>query len=407
MELYKVISIAEAIEVMKQEFNQQLQMEAVKTEDAVGRICAQDITSEEAIPGFTRSTVDGYAVNAKDVFGASEAMPAMLHFAGEILMGESAPERLEAGCCMYVPTGGMLPGTANCVVMVEYSNRLDASTVLLETAAAPLENVIQAGEDIQSGELVMHKGQLLRPYEIGVLSSLGIEQINVFRRPIVGILSTGDEVIACNQTPEPGQVRDINSGLLKAAVQNSGAVAKIYGIIHDDYEQLKQMVDKALAECDIVLLSGGSSVGTRDQTHRVISSYSDGGVLVHGLAVKPGKPTIIGKANGKAIFGLPGHPLACSIIFTVLVKQYLDSLSCFPSSDYGTSAVFSTNYHKASGREEFLPVSLEMQDNRLIAIPVFGKSGLITSFARAYGYITIDRNKEGLLEGEHVQVYRF
>jgi molybdopterin molybdotransferase len=454
LELYNVVSIEEAKKIVNEEFSYTLDFEKVNVTDSVGRYCFNDIIAEENIPNFRRSTVDGYAVATKDVFGASEAIPAILDLVGEIMMGECPPCNIEKSAqCLYIPTGGMLPEGADSVVMVEYSSKLDENTILIDSPVAPFENVIQIGEDIKTGETIVKKGDRLRPYEIGVLSSLGIDQVFVYKKPVIGIISTGDEIVSADKKPDSGKVRDINTNLLWSSVMEAQAMPKSYGIIHDDFDLLKNTVDKALKECDIVLISGGSSVGTKDQTLKVINSYQDGGVLVHGLAVKPGKPTIIGKAHNKVIFGLPGHPLACSIIFTVLVRNYLDKLNgrsnsgCISNSsnssnneknsgsssngnsssrgngsadnssdsdsgsvsslEFGVTAQFSINYHKAKGREEYLPVALERVQGKILANPIFGKSGLITSFSRAYGYIVISKNKEGILEGEEVEVFKF
>ena len=244
------------------------------------------------------------------------------------------------------------------------------------------DNVIQVGEDIKTQDIVIKRGDKLRPYEIGVLASIGISEVKVYKRPRVAIISTGDEVVPWNVKPALGEVRDINTYLIWSLLLEDGMEPVSYGIIKDDYDLLKSTVDKAFNECDMVLISGGSSVGKKDQTLKVIDSYADGEVLVHGIAVKPGKPTIIGKHKEKIIFGLPGHPLACSIIYKILVKNYIYSLMSHSEKIYGTNAVMSINYHKAKGREEYLPVELETIENKVIAKPVFGKSGLIQYFQR-------------------------
>lgn len=406
MELFKVMTIDEVKQVLGESFDYKLHEETVNIVEAVDRICYENINAGCNIPDFKRSTVDGYAVNARSVQGAGDSIPSMLDLKGEVLMGK-IPERnsINAGECMYVPTGGMLPQGADCVVMVEYSEKLDDNTVLIYSPAAPGDNVIQAGEDISIGENVINEGEKIRPYEIGVLAGLGIDKIKVYKKLKVGVISTGDELVPCDVTPKLGQIRDINTYLLSSQLVQSGAEPISYGIISDDFDLLKETVAKAIVECDIVLISGGSSVGKKDQTLRVINSFNEGEILVHGVAIKPGKPTIIGKCEGKAVFGLPGHPLACSIVYKILVKYYINKLMKYNSKEYGLSAEFSINYHKAKGREEYLPVRIVEADNRIIAEPVFGKSGLITTFSRAYGYIRIDRNLEGLKEGQQVQVY--
>jgi molybdopterin molybdotransferase len=407
MELLKVMSVEEVKSLIHREFSYKLGYERAALKDCVNRICSEDIRALCSIPQFRRSTVDGYAVRARDVVGASESMPAIMDLKGEILMGQRPPGEISlSGECFSIPTGGMLPEGADSVVMIEYTDKLDDNTVLINSSAAPGDNVVQVGEDISFNDTAVSRGNKLRPYEIGVLAGLGITEVPVYRRPRIAIISTGDEVVPCGCEPALGEVRDINTHLLWAQILQDGGVPVSYGIIKDEFEALRNTVDRALEECDIVLISGGSSVGKKDQTLRVIASYEEGGVLVHGIAVKPGKPTIVGKVGEKIVFGLPGHPLAASIIYKLLVKEYVNSLLGYKEESYGISADMSINYHSAKGREEYLPVALESVGGKVLAKPVFGKSGLITAFSRAYGYVRIDKNVEGLLEGQTVQVYK-
>ncbi|MBU3160395.1 molybdopterin molybdotransferase MoeA [Clostridium frigoris] len=406
MELFNVVSVEEAKEIIDKSFTYELDSEKVNILQSVSRICFEDIKAECNIPEFKRSTVDGYAVISKDVFGASEVMPSMLELKGEVFMGKVPPSDIICGECLYVPTGGMLPESADSVVMVEYSHKLDDNTILIYSPVAMGDNVIQIGEDIKNQDIVIKKGNKLRPYEVGVVASIGISEVTVYKRPRVGIISTGDEVVSCGVKPILGEVRDINTYLIWSLLLEDGMEPVSYGIIKDDYELLKSATQKAFNECDVVLISGGSSVGTKDHTLKVIASFDDGEVLVHGIAIKPGKPTIIGKHKEKIIFGLPGHPLACCIIYKVLVQNYIYSLMLKSEKIYVTNAVMSINYHKAKGREEYLPVELETIEGIVIAKPVFGKSGIITAFSKAWGYIKIEKNVEGLKEGQAVGVYK-
>jgi len=406
MELFNVVSIEEVKQIIEKSFSYEIGCEKVNILQSVGRICFQDVLAECNIPEFKRSTVDGFAVSSKDVSGSSEVMPSLLELKGEIFMGKIPPSDIIRGECLYIPTGGMLPEHADSVVMVEYSHKIDENTVLIYSPVAMGDNVIQVGEDVNTQDIVIKKGEKLRPYEIGVLASIGISEVTVYKKPKVAIISTGDEVVPCEVKPTLGEIRDINTYLLSSLLIDDGIEPVSYGIIKDDYDHLKSTVDKAFSECDLVLISGGSSVGKKDQTLKVMSSYVDGEVLVHGIAVKPGKPTIIGKHKEKIIFGLPGHPLACSIVYKILVKNYIDSLTFQSEKIYGTNAIMSLNYHKAKGREEYLPVELETIENRVIAKPVFGKSGLISVFSKAWGYIKIEKNEEGVREGQVVEVYR-
>jgi len=406
MELFNVVSVKEAKQIIDSSFTYALGYEVVNILQSFGRISFEDIKAECNIPEFKRSTVDGYAVSSRDVYGASEAMPSMLELKGEVFMGKVPPSDISWGECMYVPTGGMLPEGADSVVMVEYSHKMDENTILLYSPVALGDNVIQVGEDIKTQDIVIKRGDKLRPYEIGVLASIGISEVIVYKKPRVAIISTGDEVVPCDVKPTIGQVRDINTHLIWSLLLEDGMEPVSYGIIKDEYDDLKSTVDSAFNECDMVLISGGSSVGKKDQTLKVIASYADGEVLVHGISVKPGKPTIIGKHSEKVIFGLPGHPLACSIIYKILVKDYLYRLTSQSEKIYGTNAVMSINYHSAKGREEYLPVELETIENVVVAKPVFGKSGLISVFSKAWGYIVIEKNVEGLKEGQIVEVYK-
>jgi len=408
MDMFNVLTVKDTSKLIDENFSFAIESEKVTLPHATGRILKHDIIADEDVPGFRRSTVDGYAVNSRDLFGARESIQSILDLKGEILMGQEALGIISVpGQCYYVPTGGMLPGGSDSVVMIEYSEKLDDTTILVSKSPSPGENVVEVGEDIRKGEVVIKKGTRLRAYEIGVLSSLGFYEVDVCKKPRIGIISTGDEVVHPSENISQGQIRDINTYLLNSLAEENGCVPVAYGLVRDKYELLKSIVEKAVNECDIVLISGGSSVGKRDNTPKVINDLENGELLVHGISVKPGKPTIIGKAKEKIIFGLPGHPLACSVIFQIMVKYYIDRLTGHKETSYPISCRFKINYHKAKGREEFLPVKIEDKGTELIASPVFGKSGLITSFSKAWGYIRIGRNEEGIREGQIVSVYKF
>lgn len=408
MELFNVVTVEEARKILDESFKFAPQPEWVRLSEATGRISFSDVVSGVNVPGFKKSTVDGYALRSRDTLGASESIPAILEYRGEVIMGR-APK---AGCifqgeCIYIPTGGMLPEGADSVVMIEYTDRLDENTILVNRPSAPLENVINENDDIQAGEVIINRGSRLRPYEIGVLSSTGHTEVEVVKRLRVGIISTGDEIVSPEETPMPGQVRDINTYLLNSLVVENGGEGVIYGVSRDTFEDLRSKAGRALRECDMVLISGGSSVGKKDQTLEVMKSLGNSDVLIHGLAIKPGKPTVIGKAGEKIIFGLPGHPLACAVVFKSLVKHYMDRVTGENNMEYPIPCSFSLNYHKAKGREEYLPVKIENINGRMTATPIFAQSAIISAFSRAWGFVKIDRNLEGLREGDSVLVYRF
>ncbi|KEI78798.1 molybdopterin biosynthesis protein MoeA [Clostridium botulinum A2 117] len=408
MDLFNVVSIKEAKDLIEKNFNVKPIKEEVELLNSIDRVIYEDIVSQINVPNFRRSTVDGYAVNSKDIAGASESMPAMMNYKGEVLMGKIPKVNMNfPGDCVYVPTGGMIPEGADSVVMVEYTERVHEDTVLINKATAYGEKVVEIGEDIAKEEIIIIKGKRLRPYEIGVLSSLGITKVPVCRNPKVAIISTGDEIVDPNKEPNLGEVRDINSYLLQASIIEDGGIPINYGIIRDDFNLLKNTVEKAIEDTDIVLISGGSSVGKKDVTIDVINSLGDPGVFVHGIAIKPGKPTIIGNVKDKIVFGLPGHPLSAAIVYKVIVKYYIDKIAGVKEKVFPIVCKFNINYHSAKGREEYLPVTLNWQENEIIASPIFSKSGLISGFSKAYGFIKIDKNLEGIKKDEKVFVYRF
>ncbi|MCR1973243.1 molybdopterin molybdotransferase MoeA [Clostridium sporogenes] len=408
MDLFNVVSIKEAKDLIEKNFNVKPIKEEVELLNSMDRVIYEDIVSQINVPNFRRSTVDGYAVNSKDVAGASESMPAMMNYKGEVFMGKIPEVNMDfPGDCVYVPTGGMIPEGADSVVMVEYTERVHEDTVLINKSTAYGEKVVEIGEDIAKEEIIIKKGKRLRPYEIGVLSSLGITKVPVCRKPKVAIISTGDEIVDPNKEPKLGQIRDINSYILQASIIEDGGIPINYGIIRDDFNLLKNTVEKAIEDTDIVLISGGSSVGKKDVTIDVINSLGDPGVFVHGIAIKPGKPTIIGKAKDKIIFGLPGHPLSAAIVYKIIVKYYIDKIAGAKEEVFPIICKFNINYHSAKGREEYLPVTLNWEGDEIIASPVFSKSGLISGFSKAYGFIKIDKNLEGIKKNEKVFVYRF
>lgn len=406
--MFSVVTIDEAKKIIEDNFKYKLDSELVDIKSSLGRIASKDITSSFNVPGFRRSSVDGYAVRAADIRGASEAIPSFLTLVGEVEMGKEPNVKLEStGECMYIPTGGMLPIGADSVIMIEYTDKMDEVTILAVDTVAVGDNVVAEDEDIKIGEKVINKGTKIRPYEVGVLSSIGCTEIEVFKKLRVGIISSGDEVVSPYDSPQKGQVRDINTYLLYTLILESIAEPAIYGVARDEYDELFEVIQLALNECDIVLISGGSSVGAKDYTAKILNSLNNSKVLIHGLAIKPGKPTIVANCDGKIAFGMPGHPLACAIVYKSLVSFYIDYITGNHHEKFSMDCRFSLNYHKAKGREEYIPVEIEIDKEGIIAKPIFGKSGIITTFSKAGGYIRAEKDKEGIMEGEIVKVYEF
>ncbi len=407
--------------------------ESIDVINALGRFTAADVFAPHPLPGFPRTTVDGYAVRARDTFGASDSLPAYLTLIGEVPMGDMPHLKLDTGQCALIHTGGMLPDGADAVVMVEYTQSInhgdhkDHGEEHKKTSAASVvsvvgnseieifksvadgENVIRIGEDVAQNQLVIPKGTKIRPAEIGGLMALGFTSINVVKKPRVGLISTGDEVIAPSQTPRPGQVRDINSYTLGALVEKSGGAAIRYGIFSDQFQVLKEAAVKALSECDVVIITAGSSASTRDMTADVIRTLGEPGVLVHGINTRPGKPTILGVCNGKAVIGLPGNPVSALVNGYLFVVPVIEKcLGALPKPKATVMAKLTVNLSSQAGREDWWPVKLVVSDQSSVisylAEPIFGKSNLIFTLASADGLLRIHPYATGLSAGEIVEV---
>lgn len=391
---------------------------SIDVSSALGCITAADVFAPHPLPDFQRTTVDGYAVRARDTFGATDSLPAYLNLIGEVPMGDAPSFEIGAGQCALIHTGGMLPNGADAVVMLEYtqhtseiSNDVGNQPLEIEIfkSVADGENLIRIGEDVAQNQLVIPKGTQIRPAEIGGLMALGITSVNVAKKPRVGLISTGDEVIDPAQTPRPGQVRDINSYTLGALVEKSGGVAIRYGIFGDSFQLLKEAAAKALSECDLVIITAGSSASTRDMTAEVIRQLGEPGVLVHGINTRPGKPTILGVCNGKAVIGLPGNPVSALVngyLFVVPVIEKL--LSMLPKPKATVQAKLTVNLPSQAGREDWWPVKLVVSGQSSMvnyqADPIFGKSNLIFTLASADGLLRIHPDATGLSAGEMVEV---
>ena len=398
--MLNVITVEEAIEILKNNFSTITETETVYIDEADGRIAAEDIESGEDVPSFSRSTMDGYALRAADTYGSGESMPAMLDIAGEILMGEKAEIALENGKCFKISTGGMLPDGADAVIPVENTDE-DCGMCLVYKSVSPFENVTKKGDDIKRGEVIIKKGTVLSPAHIGLLASVGKSAVSVVKRPAAGIISTGNEIIGIDEKASDGKIREVNSHLLSAMCRSYGCDVRFYGTVKDEYSEILSAVKNALKESDMVLISGGSSAGTKDMTVKVIEAVGE--VFAHGLAMKPGKPTIIGKADKKAVFGLPGHPAACCFVTEIIVKKLIDIL--LGRNEKNSAKIYRTaeNISSNHGREEYICVKTDGDT----VFPVYGKSGLLSVLCESDGYIRIDRNCEGLKKGESVEVFAF
>lgn len=407
----EAVTVDEAIRLLEENIVFKSSSEEVVIEEAYGRVIFEDIISPDDLPGFNRSTVDGFAVIASDTFGATESMPSYLEVKGEVLMGDEPSFKLKKGESVRIATGGMLPGGADAVVMLEHVQSLDERLIEVLKPVAPKENVISFDEDIKKGEVMIKKGQRLRPQDVAALAAVGITAIRVYKKPVVSIISTGDEIVPARNPVRPGKVRDINSYNLAGLVTLSGGIAVKKGILRDKYEEIRNVLKDSLSDSDMVLITGGSSVGTRDLTERVINSLGSPGVLFHGVNLKPGKPTIGAVISGIPVLGLPGHPAAVSVCFELFAAPLISILSgegkrlLFKKGKL--KARLTRNVSSTQGREEHIRVSLEERDGELWATPILGKSGLIRTLVLADGKIIIPSHLRGLEAGQEVEVTLF
>ena len=405
-EFFNVLAPDMALDLLLAKLELRMESEVVAVRHALARVTFAKIASPEDLPSFPRSTMDGYSVRASDTFGATESLPAYLEVAGEVNMGEAPDVGLSEGEAAGAYTGGMLARGADAVVMVENTQAVDGSTIEVLRPVAQGENVVQVGEDVRAGGEVLPAGHVLRPQDIGGILALGIMEVEVARRPRMAIVSTGDELVPPEAVPGPGQVRDINTYTVSALAEQAGGVPVPIGLVGDDFEAQRAAGTEGLSRGDLLVFSAGSSVSSRDMTAEVIGSLGSPGVLVHGIAHKPGKPTIVAMVEGKPVFGLPGNPVSAVDVFQMLVRPSIYALcGCDSAPQPRTvTARLTQDVASVAGREDHVRVRLLERDGTLCAEPVFGKSNLVYTLVRSDGVITVPLDKGGLYAGEDVEV---
>ncbi len=408
----KFLKVKTADEVLSMlEVIRPLPPERVSLASACGRRLASDISAAEPVPQFARSTMDGYAVRARDTFGASETLPALLEISGEVVMGKAPEVQVAPGRAVEVPTGGMLPEGADAVVMVEYTSALDSGTIEVMKPVAPGENVLKIGDDIAHGAALFRKGARLRPQDVGVLAALGAIEVEVFGVPRVALISTGDEIVPIETRPlPPAKIRDINRFSLAAQIESAGARVGMLETVSDRLEDLVSACIDALVDHDVIVLSGGSSVGVRDYTIQVLASLPESELLVHGVAIRPGKPVIFGRTGRVLFWGLPGQPVSALITCRTFLLPCLQRLQGLTETERGQAirAILGQQLPSVHGRTDYVPVTLSRGsggDDE--ASPIFGKSGAISILARADGFVVIPEHVEGLDQGSEVIVFPF
>lgn len=397
----------EALAQLLENLSIKIKPEKIEVSDSLGRVLDQPVVAGYPLPSFKRSTVDGFAVKAEDTYGASESLPAYLPHKGEVPMGAVPDFSLDKGWCATIHTGGMLPEGANAVIMIEHTQQARDGEIELLRSVAVGENVLQVGEDVDEGEIVVSAGTVIRPPEIGGMMALGVTEIMVASRPRVGIISSGDEVVPPHEEISPGEVRDVNSYTLQALVQQAGGEAILYGIAPDRREAMERIIRQAHEECDLVIVTAGSSASARDLTSIVIDDLGPPGVLVHGVNVRPGKPTILGVCNGKPLIGLPGNPVSALVIAGLFVVPVIQLYLGIQSNNVQPSveARLKVNLSSQAGREDWVAVQLVEEGGQMFADPVFGKSNLIFTLARANGLVKIPADANGLAADQIVQVW--
>jgi molybdopterin molybdotransferase len=406
-EFFHVLSSDEFIQLLRR-FDR-LPNECVPLDTSLHRVLSEEVIAPENLPEGARSTVDGFAVRAEDTFGASDSIPALLSLVSAIPMGVVPDFALNPGEAAQIPTGGFLPRGADAVVMVEYTSSAGMDAIEISRPVTVKTNVLEKGEDAGLGEVLLSQGKSLRPQEIGFLAALGITNINVYRQPRVAVISSGDEVVPIERKPRLGQIRDANGHAISALIRSCGAEPIVFDIVPDDPAKLGRTLAQALEQADVVTISGGSSVGTRDLMVEVVSGIPGAEVLAHGVAIRPGKPTLLASRMGKAIFGLPGHPVSALVVAQVFLAPFLRYLQGGELEKgplgHRTTAVLGTSIHSTIGLEEFVRVRLEQSAGGVYIVhPVFGKSGMLSTMVKAGGIITIPMNAEGFSKGETVQV---
>jgi molybdopterin molybdotransferase len=404
MEFLKAISAQEALGMINA-CPVSLHTEVVSLDESLGRIVAEDIVAYENIPPFNRSLVDGFAIKVKDAQGAKETNPALLYYKGEIRIGEEAKAVLDDGSCIYISTGAMMPEGADGVVMQEYTRRMGDAVEITKTTHKG-ENICFTGEDIKLGGSVLPKGKRLTPFDLGVLAALGMADLWVYKKLKIALISSGDEIIAVDQQPEPGQIRDINRYTVLNMLKKTCSDVSFVGIARDNPEDIKEHL-RGAHESDMILVSGGSSKGERDYITASIEQLG-GKILFHGINIKPGKPTIFATLWGKPVFGLPGHPVSCIMALTRFVMPLVKRLQGeTKGGEKRTTGTLSTNIPSSYGIEEYVRVTIVYNEEGCKVTPLFAKSSVISSLSQASGYVIVPGGREGFEQGDEVEVYYF
>ncbi len=405
----KVLTPQQALELLK--LFGPLEVEQISMSDGLFRVLAESVKAAEDMPGFDRSTMDGFAVRSMDTFGAGEGAPALFRIVGEVPMGEILNIKLKKGEAVRIWTGGAMPSNSDAVVMIEHAEELGRDTLEVFKAVPPFDNVVRRGEDFKKGETLLETGNRLRPQDLGLLAAMGMQNVKVHRKPTVAVISSGDEIVPIDQQPPLGCMRDVNRYTITSMIQEAHANPVWIGVAPDRLDALSSLIKQAMQSADLVLISGGSSMGSRDHVIEAIGSHEDSEILVHGVSVSPGKPLILARVGRQPIAGLPGHPVSAMMCFEQFIIPLIRRLEgegvLQPFLRPSCRALLSRNIPSREGRMDFVRVRLLRRAEDIIAVPMPAKSGMISSVVRADGVITIEPDCEGLYKGEEVTVNLF
>ena len=403
----RVATIEEARATLEKRWRPRPREVEVPLGEAAGRVLAEDVVSSIDVPPFDRAAFDGYAVRAADTFGAGEESPIELTLAGSVRAGEWPKFKIRGGQCAEVDTGAPVPRGANAVVMLEHSTAR-AKVVRVFRAVAPGENIAERGSEIRRGTKVLKAGEMITPQTLGTIAAIGRKRVKVYSLPKVAVVSSGVELVGAGSQLKQGKIYDVNGPAICRAVELCGSEASYLGIARDEPRSLATLLKRGLATCDVVVLSGGSSAGAGDVAPSVVDGLGNPGVLVHGFALRPGKPTFVAVVRGKPIFGLPGYPVSALMVFDQLVAPYLRRLSGLPPAERArVRAKLASKILSARGRRELVPVKLVRRRREAYAEPLLKGSGAITALSLADGYIDVPLEREIVGEDEGVEVILF
>lgn len=403
-EFLKIKECDEAIDIIQKLCQEKLtqQSEEVLVGESYGRILFEDVYSRMDFPPFNKALKDGFAILAEDSFGASEENPKTLEVIDFLEAGATTDKKVEKGKCIEISTGAAMPEGSESVVMVEYAEKVDGEVNLL-TSATPTQDVARKGSDIEEGKLILKKGDFLNPGKIGVLLSQGFETIEVYKKPTLGVISSGNEITLQGEELSYGKIYDVNGGMIKNAAISCGADAHFLGVMRDDYDEVKQKITQSLEDVDILICSGGTSAGLGDVLNSVLEELGE--VHIHGISVQPGKPTIVGVINDKLVIGLPGNPVSALMIFNAFIAEPLTKLAGI-NKNFELETVngkMTRRIHSPVGRMQYQLVKVDGEEVH----PIFKDSGAIFSLSSADGYVKVPKSVELLDEGEEVEVYLF